>query len=82
MSEFISKLNNLKLRELRDLASRYNLSQKIDNIYKLKKNELIIHLLMNIDAVKKIYYDDLTKNQIIISSLLSFPLRQTPILQK
>jgi len=64
MSEFISKLNNLKLKELRDLASRYNLSQKIDNIYKLKKNELIIHLLMNIDAVKKIYYDDLTKNQI------------------
>jgi hypothetical protein len=64
MSEFISKLNNLKLKELRDLATRYNLSQKIDNIYKLKKNELIIHLLMNVDAVKKIYYDDLTKNQI------------------
>jgi len=75
MSEFISKLNNLKLKELRDLASRYNLSQKIDNIYKLKKNELIIHLLMNIDAVKKIYYDDLTKNQIRAEKGLS-PLKE------
>jgi len=64
MSEFISTLNKLKRPELVDLANRFNLQVKIPNVSKLKKQELIIHLLMHVDAVKKVYYDDLSKEKI------------------
>ena len=64
MTEFISKLNNLKLIELRELATKYNLSQKIQNIHKLKKQELIVQLLMRADEIMKIYNEDLSRAKI------------------
>jgi len=56
--EFISVLNKLPKNELVKLARKHNALNKIPNINKLKKHDLIVELLMHREEIEKIYYSD------------------------
>jgi hypothetical protein len=56
--DFISILNKMPKDELVKLARKHNTINKIPNIHKLKKHDLIVELLMFQDEIKKIYYGD------------------------
>lgn len=56
--DFISVLNKMPKDELVKLARKHNTINKIPNIHKLKKHDLIVQLMMFQDEVKKIYYSD------------------------
>lgn len=62
--EFKSKLMNMKKVELIDLAQKFNLHYKIHNIQKLKKQQLIVELLVFEKEVQKIYNEDKSKPEI------------------
>ena len=62
--EFMSILTKMKKPELIDLAQRFNLKYKIHNLSKLKRNELILELMIYEKEVKQIYYEDKTKADI------------------
>jgi hypothetical protein len=62
--EFMNVLTKMKKPELVDLAQRFNLKYKIHNLSKLKRNELILELLVYEKEVKQIYNEDKTKADI------------------
>jgi len=57
-------LTKMKKPELVDLAQRFNLKYKIHNLSKLKRNELILELLVYEKEVKQIYNEDKSKAEI------------------
>jgi hypothetical protein len=62
--EFMNILTKMKKPELVDLAQRFNIKYKIHNISKLKRNELILELLVYEKEVRQIYNEDKSKSQI------------------
>jgi len=62
--EFMNVLTKMKKPELVDLAQRFNLKYKIHNLSKLKRNELILELLVYEKEVKQIYNEDKSKAEI------------------
>lgn len=62
--EFMNVLTKMKKPELVDLAQRFNLKYKIHNLSKLKRNELILELLVYEKEVKQIYNEDKSKADI------------------
>jgi hypothetical protein len=73
-SQFGSVLNNMKKPELVDLANKFNLQYKINNIHKLKRQQLILELIGHIDEVIKIYLED--KSQAEIRQDLNLPAKK------
>jgi hypothetical protein len=71
--EFMNVLTKMKKPELIDLAQRFNLKYKIHNLSKLKRNELILELLVYEKEVKQIYNEDKTKADIRKERGLSEP---------
>jgi hypothetical protein len=57
-------LVKMKKPELMNLAQRFNLKFKIHNLSKLKRNEIILELMIYEKEVKQIYNEDKTKEDI------------------
>ncbi len=62
--DFMNILIKMKKPELVDLGQRFNLKYKIHNLSKLKRNELILELMVYEKEVKQIYYEDKSKADI------------------
>ena len=54
----------MKKPELMNLAQRFNLKYKIHNLSKLKRNEIILELMIYEKEVKQIYNEDKSKEDI------------------
>ena len=71
--DFMNVLIKMKKPELVDLAQRFNLKYKIHNLSKLKRNELILELMVYEKEVKQIYNEDKSKADIRKEKGLSEP---------
>lgn len=77
--EFMNILTKMKKPELVDLAQRFNLKYKIHNLSKLKRNEVILELLVYEKEVKQIYNEDKSKADIRKEKGIAEPKeRKTP----
>jgi len=62
--DFMNVLVKMKKPELMNLAQRFNLKYKIHNLSKLKRNEIILELMIYEKEVKQIYNEDKSKEDI------------------
>ena len=80
--EFMNVLVKMKKPELVNLAQRFNLKYKIHNLSKLKRNELILELMVYEKEVKQIYNEDKTKADIRKEKGLPEPKERKPAQRK